>query len=356
MNNQTPSLEEQKLEFAEAFIKAISTKSVEACKKLIASYDERVLMFSKDAIGSEQDYDELLNDQCSRYFNYADSFLGAHKKDINTGNIDTAQIHNLGGEVEINEGCLFRKIPFFSISMNKQKQENYRQSHIEFRIDDAFVINGRICINNIAMMNQHEITGLDKQTINSEFSSSVCSIESYKNLLERLPHLPQLESLQESDLIKVYKSDTALNTHLSLEAYNEDDFTPNGEGIFDAIFVLGSLTVKGNIFNRSPNSGLTLYVDENCQTDNVNTGGSLIKIENALTIKNICISNKMGYLQAEKMVCPITYGENIWCDDIEGIDGWELAEIKALNEKVLIKMICNGDSMDKEVKKLFEDA
>lgn len=355
MNTQISPLEEQKQKFAEAFIEAIASKSIEACKKLITSYEERVLMFSEAAIGTPEEYDKLLNTQCLRYFDEADSFIDAHKQEINTDNIGIVEIDNLGGEVEISEGCLFRKIPLFSIAMKAKKQENYRQSNIEFQIEGPFVINGKIRINNFTMIEQHEITGIDKQTINSEFSSPACSIETHEDLLARLPHLPQLESLQESSLIKVYENNTTFNQHLSLEDYDKDNYSPDGEGIFDAIFILGSLIVEGNIFNKLPNSGLTLYVEKDCQADNVTIGGSLIVVKDTLTIKNFCLSGKKGYLQAKKIICPISYGENIWCDNIEGTDGYELAEIEGINEKILSNMICNGDSTDEKTQLLLKD-
>jgi len=62
-------LTQLKGEFSKAFIEAVSYKSVEACAKLVLSYDEREILFGKSSSGiSKADYNEALTKQCKAFF------------------------------------------------------------------------------------------------------------------------------------------------------------------------------------------------------------------------------------------------------------------------------------------------
>ena len=124
----------------------------------------------------------------------------------------------------------------------------------------------------------------------------------YKVLIERHPNIPDVTiNHSNQEIIKYYPSDVTVNGDLSLDDEDFEDISVSDLTVhkgFDtdedvpvwihAIYILGNLTVNGNISNRDENTGAGLYVQGNTKANNIFAGGSCIHL-NDVYLKGICL-------------------------------------------------------------------
>jgi len=131
----------RKNEFAKAFIEAVSAKSVEACTKLVLSYDEQTTLLGKGGIGlTEKAYNEALTKQCQAFFKKWGSFIdekNAHDySKLTLDNLDEVDTYAF----KINDEP-FQFLKTISISMKEYKKEK-KIHRVGFQIDNPLFING----------------------------------------------------------------------------------------------------------------------------------------------------------------------------------------------------------------------
>lgn len=220
-----------KNEFSKSFIEAISSKSVEACTKLILSYEEQNILFGKDGFGMEKKaYGEALTKQCQAFFEKWDSFIDEKNAYDYTklilDNLDEVDTYAF----EINDEP-FQFLKTISISMKEYKKEK-KIHQVGFQIDNPLFINGRFALNNMLLTKCYE---------------------SFWDDLENIPYKNKIHSLDEfKALIKdIEDGETREGMRDAYNAYN-DWYLHDGDLELDNFDEKVNLVVTGNLTIKEP--------------------------------------------------------------------------------------------------------
>jgi len=137
-----------KTDFANAFIDAISSKSVTACVKLVASYEDQIYLAGKDAKldMSKEEYDIRVKTNTKEFLDKASNFIDEKNSTINsflnTSNITEVDTYAF----KISEEHI-QIVDVLSITMNTRLLDGVNYG-VGFQINDSFFINGKIKISN----------------------------------------------------------------------------------------------------------------------------------------------------------------------------------------------------------------
>jgi len=160
-------IKEQKDLFASAFLDAVSTQSVEKCKKLILPFDEyKKLVDDKEM--TESKYDEALTKQCINFFDKNKDYFDEHKTRLLEDKIDSCKIYDLGDKHEIADDFYYTPIRVMYINLDDRILENDDISYLGFQIDNPMVINSKLRINNFLFTKTYELID-NSQRIKKEY-------------------------------------------------------------------------------------------------------------------------------------------------------------------------------------------
>ena len=219
-------LELAKDNFAQAFIEAVSTKSIEACKKLVLSYDEQAVLFGKENIVmSKEDYHKVLTRQCQAFFEKWEKFID----EKNASSFTKLTLNNLA-KVDTYEFKVtnepFQTMRRVSVSMKEYKKGKmiYR---VGFQIDEPIFINGRFAINNMLLVRCYE---------------------SFWDDLSDIPYTDKISTYKEfKELIRGY-----VNINLDENKFYGEWYVHKGDLKLDKFDEKVSLIVTGNLTVKEP--------------------------------------------------------------------------------------------------------
>ena len=218
-----------KNEFSKAFIEAVSSKSVEACTKLVLSYEEQNILFGKDGFGmKEEAYKEALTKQCQAFFEKWDTFVDeknayTHTK-ITLDNLDGVDTYSF----EIHDEP-FQFLKTISISMKEYKKEK-KIYQVGFQIDNPLFINGRFALNNMLLTKCYESFWDDLENI--PYKNKIHTHDEFKGLVKDIGDSETLEGMLYA--YNAYNDWYLYDGDLELEKFDEKV----------NLVVTGNLTVK----------------------------------------------------------------------------------------------------------------
>jgi hypothetical protein len=145
----------------------------------------------------------------------------------------------------------------------------------------------------------------------------------YEVLIERHPNIPDVTiNHSDQEIIKYYPSDVTIDGDLSLDDEDSEDISISDLTVhkgFDtsddfpvwihAIYIIGNLTVNGNISNLDGNTGTGIYVQGTTKANNIFAGGSCFRL-NEVCLKGICI----GFYN-DGMLCVNSFKKGIFLED-----------------------------------------
>jgi hypothetical protein len=271
--------------FLLTLLDSIRLKNVAHCASLILSYEQYIALSNPTSL-TKIDYEINVQQQCLAFFEKNKKFIEQHHTTLNSDNVVDFNVYYYDSETTYPN--LQKITPIKSIMIrfkNHLVEQNY-YLNLNIQIEHATLFNNTLLLNNMYKIRFFESYQWDYAAINQSIQSAYFTIKTYRELVEYYPQLPLLNHLNKNSYIKLFYNNTYIEGALNLEYFELDTFNKQN-GYYEAIYVLGDLTVSHEIVNPYPEAGLGLYVQGNLQTPSLLLGDNTIIVEGLMQVDEI---------------------------------------------------------------------
>ena len=289
-------IKEQKEQFVKEFIDAVSSQSIEKCKKLILPFEEYVILVDDKEMTADK-YDEALTKQCMNFFAKEKDFFDDYATRLKEEAIDSANIYKLEDSIEITDNFYYSPIGTLSITMQNRVMEDDVISSLGFQIDNPMMINSKIRINNFLFTKVYNSFDYSVQIrkLHKKFGFKEVALEKILEILEE-------SSFDISTIFDdyyqltehawwVYDGDLSMTSEEFNTLHEDSNFLITGNLIVDGVceldsrilFILKNLKAKSIFIDSS-----ICYVQDTAYFDDV------LVIEGAMDDEPVNINNTEG--------------------------------------------------------------
>jgi len=328
-------LKKKKVQFATAFVDAVTNQSVQKSKKLIVPFDIYKKLVDDKEMTAEK-YDEALTLQCQNFFKKNKDFFDEHKERLLKDEFASSTIYDLGDKHEIEDGLYFSTIDALSVSMSENVLEDGTVSTLGFQIDNPVAVNNEIYINNFLSIKAYESLD-DSNKVKNQYEKigfKELTIDKYVELIKDRGF--DISSEYKDISWFVYEGDLTLSS---------DDF--NNLADYRGFLITGNLVVDGNAYIDYNN----IIVLQDFKAKNI-----LIELDDCSLLAGFCVLGTLFF--DEVIIIQPNDSPFVYMNSIEGklvFAGYSCEMINVEREKVKFFYDMHGDRSFGEVEKFLED-